>query len=153
MPDLTDLEKDAFEFFIVFSKAEYVLKNSEEFSCCKDGELKPDWNKFKSEDFNLAEIFWEDKDIKSFMKNPPRKQKCNKEFSSPQEITLKSTKLLIEACCTLRNNTFHGTKFSPNPDKEDRGRNLMLLNAGTKIIKALINAKPETALIYSEGKL
>ncbi|SDU16172.1 hypothetical protein [Halopseudomonas salegens] len=130
----------ATEFLAVFSRMEYALKSTE-FADGGPARVDPAWDRFANhiherftqlEDEHLAEA------AKFLLEQRPRKQVLRDgrlQFVEQElEQGQRSTQQLLKMVRTVRNNLFHGGKYSPDGEVE-LGRNEHLIAASLEILK------------------
>lgn len=149
----TKISKElALEFFLVFSRAEFALKAAGYAQETK-GEVKPDWDRFARE---LKDIFnpttSEELDTACayYIGLPPQKQ-VFKDGSLGWKKSLPKQRSLIEILIIfirrVRNNLFHGGKFSPQNFNETE-RNEYLLAFALCILKEAVHLNPKVKQVY-----
>jgi len=130
----------AIEFISTFSRFEYALKSTAYFR----GPNRTDaaWVKFADDiDEKIRAIESESlKEACNFLfENPPKKQvRIENELkfeADPINANNTQTHNLFLMILTIRNNLFHGGKYSPDGEQE-AGRNKDLLTAGLTILKS-----------------
>lgn len=113
---LTDLEKKSYEFFKLFSRAEYSLKASG-FNC-GDGNAKADWESFaQSIDSQFISLDHEGfkKAVEYIDITSPKKQVITNgviEWSDSVPQSTCRADLILLYIRRVRNNLFHGGKFN-----------------------------------------
>ncbi len=114
--------KLVFEFFKVFARFEYALKRTDDFlTFDRYDNAKPDWDTFAKElDSKFKEIGSKYflTAVKYFKSKPPKKQvkddaRLRFKVVSPRKTT--DTENILELVRRVRNNLFHGGKFSSGP--------------------------------------
>lgn len=136
----------AVKFFYVFSKFEHALKKNGYLK--NDTKAKPCWISFaktmpgdffeKSKNCDTSELF----------NNPPRQQIVKLGILDFQESgnPISNTQQIFEAICIVRNNLFHGGKYSA-PVSEP-SRNELLLRACMCILDSALANNPEVAATF-----
>lgn len=125
------------EFVATFSRLEYALKSTR---FCSEVKTQADWDAFATEiDSSFTSLDCKELlDARDYLlTNPPRKQKkCNGELRFVEDSARDycNTRQLIKYIKTVRNNLFHGGKYSPDGEKEAR-RNHQLVNSSLIILK------------------
>lgn len=127
-------------FFIAFSRFEYALKRSN-FIITSNNRVSPNWNQF----INRIRTDFDEKDkpetvkiaIKYIIENPTKIQTNTDGVLTWQQRTIEAnTPEIIQLLLSIknvRNNLFHGGKFSGNlPD--DSARNSLLLKHSITIL-------------------
>jgi len=133
------IEDAAKDFFFTFSKFEYALKAAGFVKTRDRDTAEVDWNKFK---ITLADVTIdenEDSFVRYFKGDAPRRQilkDCQLQEGASYKVT--TAEECLNACCTLRNNLFHGEKMRPISSTSNRERNYKLLVAGKKIVEQII---------------
>lgn len=137
------------KFLKVFSRAEYALKNIEDFrkTYKNNNKVEANWDAFanaidssfytptESGIVQAREYLWN---------NPPKKQRINNnelffEDFKIDEHQAKTQQLLLMVC-TVRNNLFHGGKYTPSTaEVNNTERNQKLLENSIIIIKACMD--------------
>lgn len=142
-----------FDFFLVFSRTEYALKNGG-FSKGDERRVDPDWEMFSA---SIKDVFDKDKsrelsDAFNYMlQSPPKKQvlRQNKLYwdeNIPNGNLANIEKVLI-LVRRIRNNLFHGGKHNDaNTD-----RNELLLKSSLAIIRECILLHPIVKETYDEA--
>jgi hypothetical protein len=143
----------AVEFIAVFSRFEYALKSTD-FAMGGPTIANPAWDKFSN---SIHDQFVQIEDesleisIAYMMFYPPRKQVLlnNKLDFKVQEIDTnqRSTQQLLGLVRTVRNNLFHGGKYSSDGEI-DEGRNEKLLTHSLKILKYCLPLHKEVLASY-----
>lgn len=147
------LDDLANEFFREFARAEYCLKA---VGLCVSGrrEAQPDWTAFSETVRKLLEMP-ADADligaITYFNSNPPRKQvydggKLQWDSTAPGGKHAADNILILVR--RVRNNLFHGGKFNGEWFAPERSE--QLLRASLTILRATIDANPQTKQAYAE---
>jgi hypothetical protein len=131
------------DFVATFARLEYALKASGEFlRQTKDAEA--DWISFAGAIENAIDISSKaclKESIEYILNNPPRKQVNDNgvirwKAASPSQSN--ETKDLIVYVCRIRNNLFHGGKFTGGY-LEDFDRDFSLVKAALCILKEIVN--------------
>jgi len=138
-------------FMAVFSRMEYALKVTR-FAVGNEGYISASWDKFANEanndfDVNLSEELAAS--VEYLWDFPPRRQTLNCERQITFEdfhIDRNQAKLqqLLLMVRTVRNNLFHGGKYSPEGEVEP-GRNEALVNASLIILNECASLVPDVA--------
>ncbi|MDX1919052.1 MAG: hypothetical protein SFT81_07960 [Candidatus Caenarcaniphilales bacterium] len=130
-------DKLAFEFFQKYAKLECALKRAGYLK--KGGNVQADWTGFTQKiKFSIDDIC--DR-VHYILKHPPKKQirKYNTlEWEEDEE------KDLIKLTQRIRNNLFHGGKYSGSPGS----RNAKILEAGIVILDYVIEKSDKTIKSY-----
>jgi len=129
----------AIEFISTFSRFEYALKSTTYFR--EPNRTDAAWVKF-ADDIDEKFRSIESKSLKEacdfLLENSPRKQvRIDNELkfqAEPINTNNTQTHNLFLMILTIRNNLFHGGKYSPDGEQE-AGRNKDLLTAGLTILK------------------
>jgi hypothetical protein len=125
-------DKDlVFEFFFVFSRFEYALKRAK-YVTGEDGKVKADWDKFAKcikTLFNSGATPEIAKAVSYLRTNPPMKQNHHNKVLGWTPVTRSENgvRWLLRLTQTVRNNLFHGGKFSDGPFN-DPARDTQLLS-------------------------
>ncbi len=142
------------KFFYIFSRAEYALKVS--------GYLEPksyasaNWQSFakairdKFDENRAVELKESVKYLKDY---PPRKQ-VNREGhlewdDSPLGKKTPNVHYVVTMICRIRNNLFHGGKFSHGSSKEI-SRNTMLIKNATNILCELMRLDEQVSHYFNQ---
>lgn len=146
----SNLDDLASEFFRVFSRMEYALKATGFHG--GDGDAKADWGKFAKQ---IEHLFVNPSDddlrraISFILSYPPKKQKIVGGVltweTCPISSNSRAYKLLMYVC-RVRNNLFHGGKFSGQWFEPERSEPL-LRNCLT-ILQAAIEGVPRVREAY-----
>jgi len=130
----------ATEFLAVFSRMEYALKSTE-FADGGPARVDPAWDRFANhihERFIQLESAALTKSATFLLKQPPRKQVLQdghlKFVEQEVECEQRSTQQLLKMVRTVRNNLFHGGKYSSDGEVE-KGRNEQLVAASLEVLK------------------
>lgn len=121
------------EFLLYFSRFEYAMKCCDEYWYTKDNVWSPNWKKLQeqiSEDFikeHKREV------IQTLINDPPRKMTEKNKFESPPV-----SYWIIHSIKTVRNNLFHGGKYSN--DALDSDRNMSLIKESLVVLKFIIES-------------
>lgn len=148
-----------FKFFMAFSRFEYALKRTGYLKRRgKDNNVQPNWCKFAS---SLVTKFDEctTKELQSAVKylqdNPPKKQVVEGGRLSWKDAKgnqgQQTIELLIIYIKTVRNNLFHGGKFSKGPLAEP-ARNKDLLSNSLIILNRCLELDTEVQWIFLESE-
>ena len=132
---IENLPKGAVQFFKIFSRFEFALKECKHLPQ-REGKARADWKSFASE---LNETLGKNTffryvqnsgEAETLICEPPKVQVCaNKtlDFRAAKK-PLENTKQLFEAVRCVRNNLFHGGKSGdPDADPDDPKRNEKLI--------------------------
>ena len=141
------------DFFLVFSRAEYALKNSG-FLKGDERRVDPDWDKFAA---SLKNSFRKDKSkelqiaTEYILDNPPMKQVLRQntlmwEANIPNG-TLTDIEILLCLVRRIRNNLFHGGKHNAE-SFEDAERSTQLLQSSLVVIRECVLLAPEVKIHY-----
>jgi hypothetical protein len=134
---------------VVFSRFEYALKSAGYFEVANDGKQKkaePNWCKFASD---LNPHFDKIKDeavlqASDWLKqHPPKKQVTNfngLEFTDRNDAHAYGSVLLTRLITTIRNNLFHGGKYSTDSKIVDSSRDILLLENSLIVLKGFLQA-------------
>ena len=144
------------EFFLVFSRAEYALKNAG-FARGDDNWVTPDWDGFAE---SLRDRFQKNRSnelrqaTEYILNNPPMKQ-VFRQNSLMWETNLPNGNLsdiekLIRLVRRIRNNLFHGGKHNVALF-EDAERSTHLLTSSLVIIHECLSLTPQVKMIYDEA--
>lgn len=131
----------ACEFLAVFSRMEYALKSTI-YVIGGPNKVEPAWDSFANDiDQNFLALAQQDLiEARDYLlQHPPRKQvlQANKIAFVDQIIDVQQTKTqqVLLMVRTVRNNLFHGGKYSPEGEKE-AGRNHLLVKYGLCVLRA-----------------
>ncbi len=127
------------DFFIIFARFEYALKRAGFTNGSADG-VSPDWMKFASslkEDFNPNKSNDLQDAVAYLDTYPPKKQVLAGKVLSWQDNVKQDNEptliWMIRLIKTVRNNLFHGGKFSYG-EIRDPSRNALLLESALTIL-------------------
>ena len=155
-------------FFLIFSKFEYALKaggfhkrrkklNSHDGLPIYDAE--PDWNRF---DVSMRSSFQVDRNdelrraCEYILDTPPNKQVIvnnSVAWETPiREEHLSDIEFILKMVRCIRNNLFHGGKYS-NEVHEDTERTELLLNSSLIILKECLALSPDLKRIFDEATI
>jgi hypothetical protein len=128
---------------------ESALKNSDFH--CGDGDAKANWTKFGNSILGKLEADPElSEAVKYFAKQPPRKQVIInghldwKDVNKQHHATLE----LLECVKRVRNNLFHGGKFSPTGEWFMPVRDEALFVHSISVLKACLRASEKLRAAY-----
>jgi hypothetical protein len=142
LPRLTaGLPKSAIEFFVVFARCEYALKRGG-FARAGNGQnAEADWNALAHK---LGSRFFDSirSKIPTIVSSPPQRQILEDGALAwrPQPSPQNAEELLL-AIRRLRNNLFHGGKFS-FAQIDEPARNDTLLREALTVLDELLDATP-----------
>jgi hypothetical protein len=129
-------------FFVVFSRFEYALKSA---GYLQNGpNAKPDWCEFASDimtDFDRVEDETVLEAADWLKQHPPKKQVTNNnglEFSDRNDATAHGSVLLTRLITTIRNNLFHGGKYSTDSKFVDSARDIHLLENSLIVLRGFL---------------
>ena len=135
------------EFFVVFARFEYALKEAGYFRCHRD-RIAADWTKFSSANNEAFRKQYERNEqtkllIDGFNTLAPRVHRCNShdglywgEQNDPQGTAdLDAT---VQSLKTIRNNLFHGSKNALLPEGPQGHRDEKLLKSALEVLYALV---------------
>ena len=135
-------------FTIFFSRFEYALKRTEEYADGEGKYPKPNWKEFaKNHDklFNSQKTNDIEEAVNYLTNNPPKKQiLCNGKLGWDDDVANEKLLLpnLLLSVCGVRNNLFHGGKFSSGP-VTDPGRDSVLLKSCMVILEECLSLNDE----------
>ena len=152
-----ELDRLAATMFRVFARFEYALKAAGFHK--GEGDAKPDWRRFaeveevvrlfeKPQDQELAEA------IKYMNEHPPKKQVIENgvlTWSGRPPCASCRAELILLYVCRVRNNLFHGGKFSSN-GWDTPERTSMLLEHSLTILRTCLDASPKVNEAYWSGQ-
>lgn len=150
-----DLDKLSFQFFRLFSRAEYALKAGG-FLANANGDAKADWTGFASH-VHGAFIDAEAADqalagaVAYMLTHPPKKQLAQNGQLVWQVIPPNSesrTDLILLYVRRVRNNLFHGGKFSH--EWIDPERSKRLIEAALIILRTTVDECPAVVAAYQD---
>ncbi|MGD9577577.1 MAG: hypothetical protein AB7Y74_04950 [Syntrophorhabdus sp.] len=141
------------DFFLVFSRAEYALKNAG-FLKGDERRVDPDWDAFAA---SIKNQFLKDKSkelevaVKYILYNPPMKQVLRQnslmwEANTPNAGLTETEKLLL-LVRRVRNNLFHGGKHNVGLF-ENTERSTQLLTSSIIVIRECILLSPGVEAVY-----
>lgn len=143
-----------FKFFAFFSRFEYSLKRT---GFVKTGiKAEPNWDTFaNSVRGKFASV--QDQDFKvaiNFLQTVPPKTQIvsNNNLSwtdSLQGQGESSERYLLRLVSTIRNNLFHGGKYSSGP-VEDIARNYRLIDAGLTVLEHCLDLNQQVKAVFEE---
>lgn len=142
-----------FDFFLVFSRTEYALKNGG-FSKGNERRVDPDWDGFSA---SIKDVFVKDKSnelsdaFDYILKNPPKKQVLRQNnLDWDKNIpngNLTDIEKVLNLVRRIRNNLFHGGKHNDaNTD-----HNKLLLKSSLAIIRECVLLNPSVKNAYDEA--
>lgn len=106
-------------FFIIFSRFEFALKESIAFANLRNGKIEADWSKFVSTiktEFNQKKTSELADAVNYILSSPPRHQTLTDGVlnwvNRPDEPTKPEINKLEQYIRDIRNNLFHGSKFN-----------------------------------------
>jgi hypothetical protein len=148
------------EFFLVFARFEFALKNSGYARPRhRNGETapsaEPDWERFASSIHNLFTRTRTDDLVQAceyMLINPPLRQvllngKLGWDTSGPDQ-SLTETERLLALVRRVRNNLFHGGKFS-NEVFESTERHERLLRSSLLILEECLRISPNVQVVFN----
>lgn len=121
------------EFLLYFSRFEYAMKCCDEYWYIKYNVWSPNWKELQkqvNEDL-IKEYKWEV--IPTLINDPPRKMTEKNKFEPPPV-----SYWIIDSIKTVRNNLFHGGKYSN--DVLDTDRNMNLIKESLIVLKFIIES-------------
>ena len=146
-----------FKFFVVFSKFEFALKNSP-FLRGDESRAEPDWECFAASlrcSFQASTSLQLKEACEYLLSNPPKKQvKVNDRlaWSSNDPDSLSEVERLLLLVRRVRNNLFHGGKFSAE-GFEDTSRQERLLKGALMILAECLRLSPEVRSLYYDATI
>jgi hypothetical protein len=147
----------AWEFFVFFSRFEYALKRVDDFLMPRDGEAKPNWDRFASQANSQFPL--NDPQVAAavafYSAEAPRRQvRLNGvlDWSAPEARGENEPLLiwLLRAIRVVRNNLFHGGKF-PHFVFNDPSRNGALLSHAIVILAAALPLDARVCSMFFEA--
>lgn len=155
------IEKDVFEFFFVFSRFEFALKQSGYIttsSPTSDNAI-PDWDALVK-DYKKVYVACEETEesIKYLLEKPPNRQTVYREESGALQarwkpITINSNApllyTLVDIVKVVRNNLFHGGKYGDN-GWDDEARVSLLLKHSINVIHHWLQLREELNVYYTD---
>jgi len=155
------VQKDVIEFFYIFSRFEFALKESGYINTPNKNSdnATPNWDAFIKEYKKVFKPSEENIDAVNYLlAKPPQKQKVYQDESGSFKTTWEpfnidknapSLKTLVDVVKTVRNNLFHGGKYG---DKgwDDKARLSLLLKHSSTVIKQWLNLKEELNVYYND---
>jgi hypothetical protein len=146
------------EFFLVFARAEFALKNSGFVTGGEDSAL-PHWDRFATA---IKDQFRKDKTreleaaVDYIMLNPPMKQVLRGgnlmwEANLPNN-GMSETQVLFVLVRRIRNNLFHGGKHNFDVF-EDTGRTTQLLRSALVIVQESLSVLPNVKATYDQAAI
>jgi len=159
--DPHSIEIDVLEFFFVFSRFEFALKEAGYVTTSgrNSDNAMPDWDAFVKK---YKEIYqcndYVDEAISYLLSNPPQKQKVFRDESGslrtvwePFRIDRKAPvlKTLVDIVKIVRNNLFHGGKYG---DKgwDDKGRVELLLKNSTIVMRQWLDLEQDLNVYFND---
>ena len=142
---------ETIEFFVVFSRFEYALKCSGHLTNGKGNEAKADWDKFAD---RLGKPFLNhirrSNHADKLLEKPPKKQVMRDGKVEWKEVTpIKTAADLFCAIRRVRNNLFHGGKYSTGP-VEEIARNKELLSSARWVLIQALEESPKVRTVFCE---
>ncbi len=145
------------EFFLVFARAEFALKNSGYAKASKYDDASPDWDSFAKA---IEKLFKKERtnELKSAVEyillNPPMKQvlKNNSLMWDSTSPNGTETEVLFLLVRRIRNNLFHGGKYNVMPF-EDTDRTTRLLTGALLIIYEGLSLLPNVQHTYDQAAI
>lgn len=156
-------QKLLLDFFLTFSRFEFALKNSGFFVKRRDTSLpyeaRPDWDSFAQ---RLKGVFHADATPRlrdacdHLLYNPPWREVVSGDSlgwdATAEDDGLSEIERLLRYVRRIRNNLFHGGKFSALPGLET-GRNVALLEDSLVILRECLRLAEEVRREYELGAL
>lgn len=146
-----------FKFFYSFSRFEYALKRSNVFLKGSEKNAEPDWDKFAKHyegNFTSIQSGIVGEAVKYIRSKPPKKQVVVDEelkwSNEPNKIVYKFVDLLLDIR-RIRNNLFHGGKYSLGPEVEP-GRDTELLKSSITILEEIAKYDSNINMYYNDDK-
>lgn len=141
------------EFFVVFSRFEYALKQCEYLRNKETAE--PSWEKFAIMNFEKYSGIAKDPCVRYVLANPPQiqiQENLRVSFRT-RKFSKYATELLqlLECVKGVRNNLFHGGKYSCGPVKEI-SRNRELISNSLQVLKKLLELDNHLAEVFYDFK-
>jgi len=139
----------ACEFFATFSRFEFALKEND-ICYISNGRVSPDWNSFRDwADENIALITDPVlmQHLVNLTKEPPQVQTAPRGWAN---IELQGSTVFgqaINAAQRVRNNLFHGGKYTPNSSP---GRDEMLVTSAMALLYACLILRPALGDTYNQ---
>lgn len=137
----------ACQFLAIFSRMEYALKSTQ-YAIGNDSKIDPWWDRFANDidakflGISTTEVI-EARDY--LLDHPPRKQTFkNEQITFVDQIINTSqtkTQQLLLMVRTIRNNLFHGGKYSPKGEHE-AGRDCLLVQHSLTVLLACSRLDP-----------
>ena len=142
----------ACDFFAVFSRFEFALKDSGYYYVNRRGRAAADWDRY----FSLANAtVLDDADSELFesvqylMAEPPQVQVAPDQWD--QNVPLRggpgSIGTALDAACRVRNNLFHGGKHTPHSPP---GRDEKLVRSSLCLLRACLKQDRQLAAAYEQ---
>ncbi|MFA0716364.1 hypothetical protein AB4622_10165 [Vibrio splendidus] len=148
---MDNLDLISFDFFKLFSRAEYALKAAS-FNNGDGGNVQADWTKFAQE---IHQSFMQEpsnelvKAVKYIQESPPKKQIIedgNIKWSDTPPHALCDTDLLLLYVRRVRNNLFHGGKFNVEFFAPERSEEL--ISVSITILKHAVELNEQVKQAY-----
>ena len=143
---MNPLDKLAFDFFKLFARYEFALKDMGYINVGRNDEPNPAWDRFANE---IGEqLFSTDQDtikesIDYILSSPPKRQVVIEGIAQWQDVpnNERNSQALFGHIRRIRNNLFHGAKF--NGTWFDPQRSEKLLSCGFNILSYCIELNDE----------
>jgi len=159
--DPHSIEMDVLEFFFVFSRFEFALKEAGYVTTSgrNSDNAAPDWDAFVKQYKKIYQRSDDaDEAVSYLLSNPPQKQKVFRDESGkfrtvwePFKADTKAPllKILVDIVKVVRNNLFHGGKYG---DKgwDDKDRVELLLRNSAIVIKEWLNLEQDLDVYYND---
>jgi hypothetical protein len=164
MPSETKVDRDLLlEFFLSFSRFEYALKTTGFYKRRPEDSMRPpaaepDWDRFAT---SLRDTFQRgrDRDLEnacaSLLDPPPNRQVIINDapaWETPTRGPGSEVEFLLRMVRTVRNNLFHGGKYS-NDVHEPTKRTELLLRSSLVILRECLALSPVQEAAYLQAKL
>ena len=143
----------AIVFFLFFSRLEYALKRMG--FAGESGEARADWQKYAQEH---PDLLGKTKDerlkqaVAHLKESPPKKQIVSNghlDWADDHFTGIFDLTRVLTLICRIRNNLFHGGKFTCG-EELDISRDRKLLDAGLTIMQALLDQDNQLRHLFME---
>lgn len=140
----------ACEFFALFSRFEFALKELERYRRDQNGMAAPAWRAFGDAAGHRVRIALDSTlatAINTLTVRPPQVQLANGDWADQRLVGNTVIAQAIDASVRVRNNLFHGGKHSPHSPE---GRDEELVRAALVVLKACLEADNELANLFDD---
>jgi hypothetical protein len=147
--DLLQMPKDlACEFFAVFSRFEFAMKESGYVYINRRNRAAPDWTRFASDANGFLQVPV-DSDLSqaiNFLNNDPPQVQTSAHLWQPLPLSgVAPIGTALDAAQRVRNNLFHGGKYAPHSSP---GRDEALVRAALVLLLACLSQNNHLGSVY-----